>query len=90
MDPQTKSAIKSLVLDLRHTLEDELTIALKRYGLFTDREWSLEEPPARLTGDAEREIWQRIVTVVRRGMKEGRTLPQALSLIHISEPTRPY
>jgi len=77
MDPQTKSAIKSLVLDLRHTLEDELTIALKRYGLFTDREWSLEEPPARLTGDAEREIWQRIVTVVRRGMKEGRTLPQA-------------
>jgi hypothetical protein len=29
MDPQTKSAIKSLVLDLRHTLEDELAIVLK-------------------------------------------------------------
>jgi len=26
MDPQTKSAIKSLVLDLRHTLESELAI----------------------------------------------------------------
>ena len=90
MNPQTKSAIKSLVLDLRHTLEDELTIVLKRYGLFTDREWSLEEPPARLTDPADREIWQRIVTVVRRGMKglpsasggaggvkEGRTLPEA-------------
>ena len=87
MDSQTKSAIKSLVLDLRHTLEDELTIVLKRYGLFTDREWSLEEPPTRLTDEADREIWRRIVTVVRRGMKglpsasggmkEGRTLPEA-------------
>lgn len=54
MDPQTKSAIKSLVLDLRHTLEDELTIVLKRYGLFTDRAWSLEEPPARLTDETDR------------------------------------
>ena len=77
MDKQTKSAIKSLVLDLRHTLEDELTIVLKRYGLFTDRDWSLKEPPARLTDEADREIWHRFVTVVRRGMQEGRTLPQA-------------
>lgn len=46
MNKQTKSATKSLVLDLRHTLEDELTIVLKRYGLFTDREWSLEKPLA--------------------------------------------
>jgi hypothetical protein len=56
LDPQTKSAIKSLVLDLRHTLEDELAIVLKRHGLFTDREWSLDEPP-------DCEIWQRIVAV---------------------------
>jgi len=77
MDPQTKSAIKSLVLDLRHTLEDELAILLRRYGLFTDRDWSLEEPPARLADPAEREIWQRVVAVVQRSMKEGRTLPQA-------------
>jgi len=26
VNPQTKSAIKSLVLDLRHTLEDEIAI----------------------------------------------------------------
>ena len=36
MDSQTKSAIKQLVLDLRQTLEDELTIILRRYGIFTD------------------------------------------------------
>jgi hypothetical protein len=36
MNQQAKFAIKSLVLDPRHTLEDELTIVLKRYGLFTD------------------------------------------------------
>ena len=72
-----KSAIKQLVLDLRHTLEDELTIVLKRYGLFTGRDWSLEAPPPRLTDPAEEEIWGRIVTVVRRSLKEGRTLPQA-------------
>jgi len=77
MDPHTKSAIKSLVLDLRHTLEDELAIVLRRYGLFTDRDWSLDSPPDRLTTDADREIWHRIVAVIRRGMKEGRTLPQA-------------
>jgi hypothetical protein len=77
MHPQTKSAIKSLVLDLRHTLEDELAIVLKRFGLFTDRAWSLDEPPDILTSDADRETWQRIVAVVRRGMEEGRTLPQA-------------
>jgi len=32
------------------------TIVLKRYGLFTDRDWPLEEPPARMTDEAEREI----------------------------------
>ncbi len=77
MDSKTKSAIKSLVLDLRHTLEDELAIALRRYGIFTDRDWSLEAPPDRLTDAADREIWRRIVTVIRQGMQEGRTLQEA-------------
>ena len=64
MDSHTKSLIKSLVLDLRHTLEDELAIVLKRYGLFTGREWSLKEPPARLAlivrakSDLPDEVWQ--------------------------------
>ena len=77
MNSQTKSAIKTLVLDLRHTLEDELTIVIRRYGIFTDRKWPLDEPPDRLTDPADREIWLRIVAVVRRGLKEGRTLPEA-------------
>ena len=61
MDSQTKSAIKRLVLDLRHTLEDELTIALGRYGISTDRKWPLDAPPERLTDLADRAIRQRIV-----------------------------
>jgi len=77
MNSQTKSAIKSLVLDLRHTLEKELAIALRRYGLFTDRDWSLEAPPDRLTDEADRQIWRRIVTVVRQRMQEGRSLQEA-------------
>ena len=47
MDSQTKTAIKQLVLDLRHTLEAELAIALRRYGLETDRKWPLDAPPER-------------------------------------------
>jgi hypothetical protein len=77
VNQQTKSAIKSLVLDLRHTLEDELAIVLRRYGVFTDRDWPLDAPPDRLTDPADREIWRRIVTVVRQGMREGRTLQEA-------------
>ena len=57
MNSQTKSAIKQLVLDLRHTLEDELAIALRRYGLETDRKWSCDAPPERLTDPRDREIW---------------------------------
>jgi hypothetical protein len=87
MNKQTKSAIKSLVLDLRHTLEDELAIVLKRYGLFTDHDWSLEDPPARLTADADRETWRRIVTVVRRGMKEGRPTSKRFTETPVLSPT---
>lgn len=77
MNSRTKSAIKSLVLDLRHTLEDELAIALRRYGIFTDRDWSLEASPNRLTDPADREGWQPIVTVIKQGMQEGSSLQEA-------------
>ncbi len=77
MDSQTKAAIKSLVLDLRHSLEAELEIVLKRYGIFTDRVWSLQEPPDRLSDPAERQAWERIVVIVRKHIKEGRTIQQA-------------
>jgi hypothetical protein len=51
MDSQTKFAIKSLVLGVRHMLEDELAIVVRRYGLFTDRDWSLEEPPTQTSSE---------------------------------------
>jgi len=44
MNRQAKSAIKSLVLILRHTLEDDIAIQLKRYG-FAGERWL---PPERL------------------------------------------
>jgi len=36
MNQQTKSAIKSLVLDLRHTLEYKFAIAYRHYRLLDD------------------------------------------------------
>ena len=77
MDPRTKSAIKKLVLNLRRTLEGDLEVVLRRYGLFTDRDWSLDEPPSRPTAEDDREIWRRLVTLVRQGRQEGRTLQEA-------------
>lgn len=38
MNQRAKSAIKSLVLDLRHKLEDDIAIQLKRYG-FANKRW---------------------------------------------------
>ena len=67
MDSETKSKIKKLVLYLRHALEDELAIILKRYGLDTQRTWSLEEPPGRLSDPGEIDIWRRLVAVIRQG-----------------------
>lgn len=78
MDIQNKKpAIKQLVLDLRRALEKELAIVLKQYGLQTDRQWPLDAPPERLTDEKDRETWRRIVAVIRRGLKEGRSLPEA-------------
>jgi hypothetical protein len=45
MNQKTKRAIKSLVLDLRHKLEDDITIQLKRYGFARERWLSLSRLP---------------------------------------------
>ena len=34
-----KIAIKKLVLDLHHLLEDNMQVVLERYGLYTNRVW---------------------------------------------------
>ena len=45
MNRQSKSAIKSLVLTLRHKLEDEITIQLKRYGFAGERWLEVDRLP---------------------------------------------
>jgi len=45
MNRQSKSAIKSLVLTLRHKLEDDIGIQLKRYGFAGERWLELERLP---------------------------------------------
>ena len=45
MNRQAKSAIKSLVLTLRHKLEDDIAIQLKRYGFAGERWLPLERLP---------------------------------------------
>ena len=39
MGRTTRIAIKKLVLDLRHLLEDNIQVVLERYGLYTNRVW---------------------------------------------------
>jgi hypothetical protein len=51
MDQEAKRHIKKLVLDLRHLLEDDLTVVLKRYGIFTDRAWLKPEELPKATSD---------------------------------------
>lgn len=45
MNRRAKSAIKSLVLTLRHKLEDDVAIQLKRYGFAGQRWLPLERLP---------------------------------------------
>jgi hypothetical protein len=78
VDSRTKSAIESLVLDPRYTLEEALASALRRYGLFTGWDWSLQAPVDRLIEPADREIWRGIITVVRQCMQQGRALQEAV------------
>ena len=45
MHQQSKRAIKSLVLDLRHKLEGDIAIQLKRYGFAGERWLPLDRLP---------------------------------------------
>ena len=74
MERATKTAIKKLVLDLRHLLEEDIEVVLKRYGLFTNRDW-LEEsriPKADAELLAIRARMEAAVSVeMARGIKRG-------------------
>ena len=74
MERTTKTAIKKLVLDLRHLLEEDIEVVLKRYGLFTNREW-LEEshipkPDAELLATRTR-MAAAVEVEMARGIKRG-------------------
>lgn len=74
MERATKTAIKKLVLDLRHLLEEDIEVVLKRYGLFTNREWLGESRIPR--ADAELLVTRARMTAaveveMARGIKQG-------------------
>ncbi|MDY7080766.1 MAG: BREX-1 system adenine-specific DNA-methyltransferase PglX [Chloroflexota bacterium] len=80
MDRTTKSAIKKLVLNLRHLLENDIEVVLKRYGLFTDRPWL---PPGKIPkADTD-------VLAARRRMEAAIAVEQARGL-EPGEATRWY
>jgi len=55
MNQQSKRAIKSPVLDLRHKLEDDIAIQLKRYG-FAGERWLPLGPAAHIQQDDQATI----------------------------------
>ena len=63
MDRDPKSAIKKLVLALRHLLQDDIEVVLKRYGIYTDHAWRPVEKIPKLT-DAIRQDRARMEAAV--------------------------
>jgi hypothetical protein len=74
VDCDTKSAIKKLVLDLRHLLEEDVEAVLKRYGIYTDRAWLPVEKIPKAT-DAIRRARTRMEAAIAveqaRGIARG-------------------
>ena len=66
-------AVKPFVLNLRPTLEDQLSIVILRHGILTDPAWLLEAPRERLTDFDGRETWQPSVTIVKQGTRISRS-----------------
>lgn len=74
MERATKTAIKKLVLDLRHLLEEDIEVVLKRYGLFTNREWLVEERIPRADAEllaARARMAAAVEVEMARGIKRG-------------------
>jgi hypothetical protein len=73
---QAKSAIKALVLELRHTMEDDIAIQLKRYGYAGARWIEADKLPHLWTDDAAMAERQRI----------DAALAQELRRIEVDDP----
>jgi hypothetical protein len=78
MDRQAKSAIKALVLELRHTLEDDIAIQLKRYGYAGARWIEADKLPHLWTDDTAMAERQRI----------DAALAQELRRIDVDDPAQ--
>lgn len=87
-----KPAIKRLVLSLRRMLEEDYEAVLRRYGLFTDREWLPPEKLPRATPEALHER-ERMIAAMRpevariraAGTKDERKAEQEATRWYIRE-----
>ncbi len=69
MNSQAKSAIKSLVLKLRHLLEDDLAIQLKRYGFAGERWLPVERLPHIHRDDAATRDYYRLQAALEQHLR---------------------
>ena len=83
MNRQAKSAIKSLVLTLRHRLEEDIAIGLKRYGFAGERWLSIERLPHIEPDDAAAaelaRVYRQYVPPLRAGSAETARLERRLA-----------
>jgi hypothetical protein len=79
MDSDYKPQIKKLALDLRHLLEDDLAVVLKRYGIFADRAWlPVEKIPK--ADDEVLHTRQRLEAAMQPNLERGVKRPEAARL----------
>jgi len=81
MNRRAKSAIRSLVLTLRHKLEDDIAIQLKRYGFAGERWLPLERLPHIERDDQAASDHYRLKAALeqqlrRMGVDPGKAKPQ--------------
>ncbi|MDY7080771.1 MAG: hypothetical protein SXV54_28140 [Chloroflexota bacterium] len=76
MDKTSKAKIKNLVLTLRHSLERDVVLGLKRHGILADRDWLPETRIPRPNEDILRRR-ARIAAVIQATMDQGYTRQEA-------------
>jgi hypothetical protein len=76
MDKAAKAKIKNLVLNLRHSLENDVTLGLKRHGVLADRDW-LPETQLPRPGEEVLSRRARIAAIVQASMDQGYSRQEA-------------
>ncbi|MHA1413845.1 MAG: Eco57I restriction-modification methylase domain-containing protein, partial [Promethearchaeota archaeon] len=70
MNAEQKRLINSFILDLRESMENELELSLKHYGIFLDRYW-LDVEQLDFLSDEEKKIKKKIEIYIKRKEKIG-------------------